>query len=304
LDGDGLGASLGLWHALKAAGVSCRQVYEPPVPVVFEFLPGADQRDECAESLPDTFNLAVVDCGALDRIGRLARHADRAGTIVNIDHHVSNRFFGDLNYVDCGASSCGELVYRLLKTAGVALTEEAAVCLYTAIVTDTGRFSYANTTAECIEICGALVRAGCNPAALSDRIYNSQPQSVVRLMGLAIGTLRLHAGERIGTVEITRRMFERTGTRPVDTQGFADIPLSVSGVVASALLKEMRDGPDAPWVKVSLRSRPSGNAVDVCAVAQALGGGGHSQAAGCELRGTLAEARDKVVGMLSETLEP
>ena len=168
-------------------------------------------------------------------------------------------------------------------------------------MTDTGRFSYSNTGAECLEICAELVRAGCNPCELSDRIYRSPPEPLVRLQGLAIGTLRVEADGRIATIEITREMFERTGTQPVDAQGFADIPVSVKGVMASALLKEM-PAAGGPWVKVSLRSRACQDGVDVCAVAQAFGGGGHARAAGCELKGGLAPARSAVVGRLREEL--
>ena len=100
LDGDGIGASLALWHALRWAGVRCAQIFESPVPAVFEFLSGLDQRAGSVDELPDRFHLAVVDCSSLSRIGSLARHMDRVDRIVNIDHHVSNDLFGHVNYVE------------------------------------------------------------------------------------------------------------------------------------------------------------------------------------------------------------
>lgn len=302
LDGDGIGAALALWHSLKGRGLECAVFFEPPVPAVFGFLPGADQRVSSLDELPERFHLAVLDCGSLDRIGSLARLADRAVRIVNIDHHVTNDAFGHINYVDRSAGSCGELVYRMITAGGSPITKEIADCLFTAIVTDTGRFCYANTTGESFEICARLVSAGCRPHELVDRICCSPSPDLVRLQGLAIGTLRFEEKGRIATMEITSEMFERTGIRPVDTQGFADIPVFVQGVMASALLKETPPESGCPGVKVSLRSRPGDGAVDVCAVAESFGGGGHRHAAGFEMEGSLADARRAVVGRLRREL--
>lgn len=301
IDGDGLGASLGLWHALRDAGVECRQFYDSAIPVAFEFLPGVGQRAQSPQELPERFQLAVVDSGSLGRIGVMAHHVDRAAVILNIDHHATNSQFGLVNYVDPTASSCGEIIYRLLQAGGAAVTEEIADCLYTAIVTDTGRFSYANTTAASLAICGRLVQAGCRPELLADRLYFSQPQALVRLQGMAISTLSLAAGGRIATMAITREMFERAGAHAVDTQGFAELSVGISGVHVSALLKEMQEKPG--WVKVSLRGRASVDGVDVRAVAEAFGGGGHRYAAGCEFEGSIEQARETIVARLHRSLE-
>ena len=303
-DGDALGAGVALWHALRNAGVQCSQFYEPPLPAVFEFLPGLEGRARSVQELPERFQLVVLDAGSLDRVGALAHEAPRAVRIINIDHHRTNSLFGHVNYVDPRASCCGEMVYGILRAAGVALTPEIAGCLFTAIATDTGRFSYANTTPQSLEVCAALMRAGARPWELADRIYCSRPPSLLRLEGMALGSLRLEAEGRIATMEITRAMYDQTGTHSVDTQEFADLPLSIRGVQTSALLKELEPGPGAPRVKVSLRSRPSEDSVDVCAVAEAFGGGGHRHAAGCELHGSLPEARRRVVEMLRRHVKP
>ena len=302
LDGDGIGAALGLWHGLRDAGVSCTQSFDSPVPEVFRFLPGLEEQ-RSPEQLPDRFHLAVVDCGSLDRVGPPAEHADRAIRTLNIDHHVTNDQFGDVNYVDREASSCGELVYRILQAGGVTLTPQIGECLYTAIVTDTGSFSYGNTTREAFEICARLVEAGARPWELCERIFFSPPENVVRLKGEAIDSLRLDADGRLGTVAISNEMFRRTGTRSVDTQGFADIPISVRGVEASALLKEICADSRPSYVKVSLRSRPGPDSVDVCAVAESFGGGGHRHAAGFEFEGALQEARRVVTDVLTRELD-
>lgn len=303
LDGDGIGAALALWHGLRSEGVPAHFRLEPPIPSVFDFLPGLGERLRSFDTLPSRFHLVVVDCGSLTRIGALADYADRAADIVNIDHHRTREDFGDHHFVREKVSSSGELVYRVLEAAGVEITPEIAVPLYVAILTDTGSFSYGNTTRSAFEICARLVEAGASPWRIAERIFYSPPARVVRLKGMAIGTLRLEHDGRIATCQITRETFERTGTRPVDTQGFADIPISVEGVEASALLKELSPEHDPHYVKVSLRSRASVDSVDVSEVAESFGGGGHRHAAGCELEGPLETARERVVETLRRRLE-
>ena len=302
IDGDGLGAALALWHALRNRGVACCAFFDSPIPAAFAFLPGLPQALVGPEQLPRRFQLAAIDCGSLDRTGRLADYADRAAVVLNIDHHSTNAQFGDVNYVDSAASSSGEMIYRILAAGGAPITREIADNLYTAIITDTGRFSFGNSTAEAFEICGRLVRAGCRPDLLADRLYFSPPEPLVRLQTMVMATLRLAAGGRIATMEITREMFERTGTHAMDTQGFADLPIGIQGVCVGALLKEMQEGPGR--VKVSLRGRPSVEGVDVCSVAESLGGGGHRYAAGCELEGDIEQARRTIVDKLRGSLKP
>ena len=304
LDGDAVGAALALWHGLRQAGAACIQVYEPPVPAVFGFLPGLDGQVELPEGLPERFHLAVVDCASLDRVGRLAGYADRAVKTVNIDHHLTNASFGDLNYVRHDASSSGELVYRILAAGSAAIDADIAQCLYTAILTDTGRFSYTNTTAAALEICSRLLKAGARPWEVSERLYGSHPEQLVRLKAATLSTLQLEADGRIATMQITEQMLRDCGARSIDTQGFSDLPMAVAGVEASALLKEITPEGRPPYVKVSLRSRASSDGVDVCAVAAAFGGGGHRRAAGCEFTCGIAEARAAVVERLRRSLAP
>ena len=302
LDGDGIGGTLALWHALRGAGVRCAHIFESPVPAVFEFLSGIEQRAASVDELPERFHLAVVDCSSLDRIGSLAGHTDRVDRIVNIDHHATNSLFGHVNYVERDVSSCGELVYRTIEAGRAPITKEIADCLFTAILTDTGRFCYANSTMQCFEICAGLVRAGARPYELADKIYYSPPPAVVRLHGLAMSSLRLEDDGRLATMQITEEMFRQTGTRAADTQGFADIPVFVKGVDVSVLLKELPAESGCRGIKVSLRSRPGDDGVDVCAVAQDFGGGGHRHAAGFEVEAPLAEARSAVVERLRREL--
>ena len=297
LDGDGIGAALALWHGLKQRGVETCHFFQRPIPSMFGFLEGLDECCADPADLPDSYNLVVVDCGGLDRVGRLAEQLTGALNTVNIDHHGSNTCFGDLNYVDPAASSCGEMVYELLEAGGVPLTRQIAECIFTAIVTDTGQFSHQDTTPEALSICAECVRAGARPHELVERLFMSPSPAQVKLRHLALGTLRFHARGRVATMLITRDMFHQTGLGPEDTEGFAEVPISIQGVQASALLKEM---PGCDYIKVSMRSQ---NSVDVCAVARAFGGGGHTHAAGCEIRDALESVRQTVADRLTARIQ-
>ncbi len=296
LDGDGIGSALALWHALRGRGVEVHAFFEPPTPPMFDFLAGMDCCCRDARLLPDSYTLAVLDCGSLSRVGDQADLLTGRTRTINIDHHGSNVLFGDINYVDSGASSCGEMIYELLKGAGVPLTTEIADCLYTAIVTDTGQFSHQGTTPAALRVCAECMAAGAEPHTLASRLFQSPTPEQIKLRHLAVGTLEFHDHGRLATMLITGEMFARTGLGPIDTEGFAEVPIGIQGVEASALLKQM---PGCDYIKVSMRSR---DLIDVCAVARAFGGGGHVHAAGCEIDDSLENARGAIVEQLESQL--
>jgi len=274
LDGDAVGSVLALWHGLRDRGLPAHLFFQPPTPVMFHFLPGMERRQEDPAQLPGSYNLVVIDCGTFDRVGEAADRLTGRVRTVNIDHHDGNAFFGDINYVMPSASSCGEMIWGLLAAADVALSVPMADCLFTAIVTDTGQFSHQDTTPQALHVCAECVGAGARPHELVRKLFLSPSPAQVKLRHLALGTLRFYNGGRI----------------------FAEVPVSIQGVCASALFKEI---PDCDYIKVSMRSREQ---VDVRQVACLFGGGGHRHAAGCEIHDTLANARAAVVRQLEQHL--
>lgn len=293
LDGDGAGSVLALWHGLKVRGLDARPLFQRPIPSVFGFLPGMGDSCAGAGQLPPAYHLAVLDCGTFERLGDLGQALSGRVRMVNIDHHTGNSQFGDVNWVEPAASSCGEMVTALLAAGGVALTPQIAECILAAIMSDTGQLSHEDTTPEAFAACGECVRAGARPHEVVRRLFCSPSPAQVKLQQLALASLRFYCEGRLATMDISRRMLEATDLQPADTEGFAELPISIQGVEVSALLKEM---PGCDYIKVSMRSRQS---LDVCAVARAMGGGGHVHAAGCEVRGSLAGARRIVVGRLT-----
>ena len=187
-DGDAIGSMLGLGIAAENAGKIVRASYGSPFLGIsgYEFLPGrllVPPSEIAAE--PEL--LVVLDVGAPDRLGELAENASKAKTVVVLDHHVTNDGFGDIAVVDGDAAATGELVYDLLSILGWAITPEIADCLHTALMTDTGRFTYSNTTERTLEIASALVAAGARPTEISRHVYEESPFAYLKVAAIARG---------------------------------------------------------------------------------------------------------------------
>jgi bifunctional oligoribonuclease and PAP phosphatase NrnA len=296
-DGDAIGSEMGLARILRRLGKSAVVWNRDPTPPVYLRLPGTDRihvGEEPPAGFPDVFDgFIVLECPSPDRTG-LEAHLG-AKPILNLDHHLGNQHYGAINWVDTAAPAVGEMVYRLAQALKVALDPETASSLYLTLVTDTGGFRFSNSTPAAFEAAAALVRDGAQPEHVSQWLYESQPLSAIRLLGEMLPTLTLHTDGRIATVRLTREMFERVGAGPGDSEGLIDVPRSVAGVEAVALLRQKEDG----TYKVSLRSRGE---VDIEKIARHYGGGGHRNAAGFSFEGDAADLERQVVEALSAAL--
>ncbi|MEM9592744.1 MAG: bifunctional oligoribonuclease/PAP phosphatase NrnA [Acidobacteriota bacterium] len=273
-DGDAIGSSLGLARVLRAAGKVAQVWTRDAPPRIYRALPDSDSihvGTEPPTGFPGDFDAAVVlECPSLDRCGL---DALPKLPLLNIDHHLGNHMYGEVDWVDTAAPAVGAMVFRLAKALGVTVDPDTADALYLTLVTDTGGFRFSNTTVEAFESAADLVRAGATPARVSHWLFESQPESVLRLLGEMLQSLELHDGGRVATARLTRGMVERAGAQPGDSEGLIDYPRSIAGVDAVALFRDLEDG----RIKVSLRSRGT---VDVERVARSHGGGGHKNAAG------------------------
>jgi len=280
-DGDAIGSELGLARVLRRLGKGAVVWNRDETPSVYRPLPGSDRVHSGAEppaGFPEKFDCVVVlECPSPDRTG-LEEHLT-ALPIINIDHHLGNQHYGAVNWVDSAAPAVGEMVFRLAQALKVALEPDIASCLYLTLVTDTGGFRFSNATPAAFEAAAALVREGAHPEQVAQWLYESQPLSVVKLLGELLQTLELHDGGRIATVRLDPEMFARAGASPGDSEGLIDQPRSIAGVEAVALIRRRDDGTH----KVSLRSRGE---VDVEKVARHNGGGGHRNAAGYAIEAT------------------
>ncbi len=294
-DGDGIGAGLALMHALKRLGKAVRFVCPSKVASLYAFLPGFEWiepvvDDAQAKALPACDLLISCDCGDRKRLGA-AIHAPRTA-LLNLDHHATNDRFGDLNLVDVDAESSGVVVQRLLERLGVALDRDLAICLYTTIVFDTGRFMHSNTTAHTFRWTAQLLDVGIDAAEINRRLTYTRTPLDLAVMRLGLEHLRVDADEStLAGIAIPADAIKRVG-EPEDWGDLVELPRSLLGNRVAYLARE-RD--DRKSVRVSLRSSPPWQ---VGPVAQAFGGGGHLLAAGCTVMGTLDQALGELLPRL------
>lgn len=296
-DGDSIGSTLAVVRTLRAAGYEAWAVGVDPVPRIYHFLAGWDTLFVPWEQVTGDWDLGVfLDCGDRERVGAAAPVLDRCRVTLNIDHHATNTLYGDYYWVDGSAAACGEQAYRLLKQLGHPIDRDAAIALYTALVTDTGSFAFNSVTPETHRIAANLVAAGVRPYDVAQEIFENDSPERVRLMAAALGTLSLHAGGRVATVKVTQAMLAASGAQPEDVDGLVNHARAVRGVEVAALLRETEDG----TVRVNLRSRRT---VDVARLAQQFGGGGHARAAGCTLAAGIDTALARIVAAVTAGLE-
>jgi phosphoesterase RecJ-like protein len=292
-DGDALGSGLALQRLIRKMGkdatVRVRDGFGKPL----YNIPGAPEvtiSDVLPADYPDAYDAVfTMECPEVERTG----YAVLPGPVVNIDHHLGNTMYGEINYLDLDAPSVGEMILQLNRHhLRLPLDRETAIAMYVSLATDTGFFRYHNTTLRTFEAAEELVRAGVIPGDVSLWINESVTRGSIQLLGLCLNTLDLSADGRIATIELPRRFFADVGATPEDTEGIVNYGRMIEGVLVSALLKEGDDG-----TRVSLRAKPG---VDVQAVAAMFGGGGHKAASGCTIPLPLADAKRKLISILQE----
>ncbi|GAB4556975.1 MAG: bifunctional oligoribonuclease/PAP phosphatase NrnA [Geothermobacteraceae bacterium] len=292
-DGDALAATLALVNALRRIGKQVVAYNQDPVPKDLEFLPGSHA---VVSHLDDgrRFDVGfILDAGSLDRAGsHLADHCDR---LVNIDHHPFSEIAGALNYVDTGASATGVMVWRILEEMGYDFDPDVATCIYTAVLADTGSFRYSNADREAFEVAGRMVDLGVNPWEISSRLYESQPEERLHLLGMALGTLEVSPCGRFASIVVTEDMYRMTGANAEHTDRFINYPRSIEGVEVAIFYRQV----GRREYKVGFRSA---GRIDVGELARRLGGGGHHNASGALAEGTIELVKARVSNMIEEAL--
>jgi len=293
-DADSLGSALGFALALRASGRRVRVVVPEPLPRLLEYLPGFETVETGGAPLGDT--VFTFDCATLPRFGERRDEVERAATVVNIDHHLSNTAFGSINLVDGSASATGQVVYQLLGLLGARITAAVATNLYAALLTDTGGFRHENTTEAALRLGAALVAAGADPSWVALKSYKSRSLSQVRLEGLSIAGMVAELGGSLLWSEVTEVMLDQSGADMQESEGIIDALQSIATMEIAILFKETT--PDR--TKISVRTREPFDATDVCTP---FGGGGHRRAAGAELGEALPDARRLVLEVARRLIE-
>jgi bifunctional oligoribonuclease and PAP phosphatase NrnA len=277
-DGDALGSLLATTLALRQLGKDAEMLLtgEAPLPREYHFLAlDGLLREEPADAVERV--LVAVDCANADRIGPDQTPLERAPLVLDIDHHHDNTRFGNVNLIVASASSTGELLRDVFAELGVEITPEIAEPLYVALVTDTGRFQYSNTTPKALRLAAELVDAGADVHAVFQEVYESVEFAKLKLLARALERARVLEGGRIVVSDLVRSDFADVGAAEAYSEGIIDYLRAVEGAELAVLIREPpRDS--GPTHRVSLRA--SIDELDVSAIARIFGGGGHRQAAG------------------------
>ena len=297
-DGDAIGSLLACSAYLKKGNRFITVYMQDPVPKNFRFLPGVDMVvHDLAPLKGSRYDVCLVlDSTDWERVGGRPDSDIDLGTIINIDHHVSNRGFGDLNLVDPGASATAEIIFDILSGLNGPLAEDVATCIYTGIMSDTGCFTYSNTNARAFEISRTLVEWGVRPDMVAEQINESYPIARLEMLREALNTLEFSDDMTIGAMTISQEMFQKTNSGPDIIEDFIDYPRFVAGVKVAVLFRELPEG----GYKVSFRSRSS---LDVSKVAAHFGGGGHTNASGCTVLMPIDQVKELVFGVVRNAVK-
>ena len=290
-DGDALGSLLAMTIALRQLGkdVAMHLAGAGALPREYAFMPLDGLLRELPEDMEER-TLVAVDCAKADRMGPDTTPIDRAQRVINIDHHHDNSRFGDVNLIVADASSTGEVLRDVFAALGVELTPEIAEPLYIALVTDTGRFQYTNTTPKSLRLAAELVEAGADIHAVFQQVYESVEFAKLKLLARALERARVLEGGLIVVSYLVRTDFAEVGAAEPYSEGIIDYLRAVEGAELAALIREPpRDDAER---RVSLRA--SIDELDVSAIARSFGGGGHRQAAGFSSEASIDEITELI----------
>ena len=299
-DGDAVGSVLALFNALKSLNKDCYIISKDTLSENLKFLKGSDEiTGEITEPVDETDIVVVLDCGNLERVS--ANLKKFTGTIVNIDHHLSNDKYGDINYIDSNAAATAEIVFELLNLMGINFDEANSVikdigtCMYTSIVTDTGGYRHSNVTERTHKISATLKKIGVDNTFIYQSLFDNKDFSRIKLIGKALSNMQLILNGKVALLELDKAFTEDLGIDIGDTSDIISYGLQIKGVEVTLLLKEVEDG-----VKASLRAK---SYVDVRKIAEVFGGGGHIRAAGIKIKNiSMEEAKYEILNEIQKEL--
>jgi len=295
-DGDCIGSQLGLALALKNEGKRVTVWNQDAVPQKYKFLNPDGMFEKPRQG--ENFDCVIAtDCASFERLGKVGDCISERKVFINIDHHVSNTRYADVNWISPREPSCGELIYRLIKVARWPITKPIADLLFTGISTDTGSFQYANTRPGTFHAAAELVTRGANLAKICDEVYQSYPLSRAKLLKHVYSKFRLTDHDRIAWFWLKQKDLNRTGADSNDTEGLIDHIRAIEPVVIACVFEEI----DPEMTRISLRSKNA--LVNVSEICGQFGGGGHPAAAGARIAGTPLSTQRKVIAAIKRALK-
>ena len=301
-DGDAISSLLALGLALDMLDKKVTLYNASPIPAVYRFLPAVEQIVGHTKEAAAYDAALSLDCGHLSRVGEVYTKVSQIPVIINIDHHITNTCFGDIQLIDPDASSTAEIVYRLIKALKAPINKAIAMAIYTGILTDTGSFRFSNTNQAAFAISQEMVQYGVKPYSVAQHVFGTYSLGRIKLLNLALDSIEISDNGKLSIMTLTNDMFEETGTQPEDVDGMINYARRIEDVKVAALIQEQKNGNTNSGklrdFHVSLRSDGT---VDVAAIAGAFGGGGHSSAAGFQVKTSMTKLKSDII-TLSDNL--
>jgi phosphoesterase RecJ-like protein len=292
-DGDSIGSQLAMAYALRALGKHVHIVNKDAAPGPIMAFPGVSDI-EIADEVRGEFDAAIImECGDLARTG--VSGLDRS-FVINIDHHPGNTEYGQINWFDPSAAACGEMVFDVVKALGVPLSVEIATHVYMAILTDTGSFHYSSISPRTFDICKETLEAGVDPVAVARNIYDSNNMGRLKLFGAVLSAMQIDQSGRIAIVYLDHEMAREAGGTYEDTEGLINLPLTVKEILAVVFFKQT----EGEEYRVSMRSKGD---IDIGAIAKEFNGGGHKNAAGCTVHGSIDALQKQFLDLIEGAID-
>jgi phosphoesterase RecJ-like protein len=297
-DGDAIGSQLGLGFSLLAAGKSVRLFNEDGLPDSLAFLRGSERIERPPTEPVDVEVVIALDTATRPRLGDACLHAASAGKLwLNIDHHISNPGYGDLNLIDATSPATGEILYELIAALDLPLPEESRDALYVAVSTDTGSFQYPSTTAKTYDMAADLIRRGLDVGTINSKTYDNHPFRRLELLRVLLNSLELSAEGMVAHWTLSENTRVALALNAEDSEGLIDVIRAIRGVQVAVFFEELPDGK----VRVSMRSKD--RRYDVCQIAAEFGGGGHALAAGIRMKDPLDQAKARVLAAIQRRID-
>ncbi|WP_010292734.1 DHH family phosphoesterase [Clostridium senegalense] len=294
-DGDSLGSATALMLALKSLNKNVQVLCKEEIPNAFSYLKIAEEINIEEYKPQENIDLVIVlDCGDKKRINAELDFENRKYSIINIDHHMSNEMYGDINYVSVESAAVGEIVFNIIRMLKIHITENMGAGIYTSLLTDTGSFRHSNTTKVTHEIAGYLIENGLNFSEIHRKIFDNKEFNRVKLYGKVIEKMEMQCENNAVFMYLNKTDLESLGIEQSDTSDLLVFGTKIKGADVTALIKEADNG-----VKVSLRSKEK---VDVRKIAEGFNGGGHVRAAGFYYESTMEEIKEKLIAILEKEL--
>jgi len=295
-DADALGSTIAFALWLRDCGKEVTAYNEEGSTSKFHYLP-CHEIVSLPPATPQKFDVFVaLDTSVKNRLGTVNKAIAPGTTILNIDHHISNENYGDLNFIDASAPATGQILLEFFQHVGARISAEMATNLFAAISTDTGSFQYAGTNERTFAAASHLISCGVDVPGLSRAMYDSQPRRRFELLRHALNTAEFHCDDRIATFSLPMDLVERLKVLPEDNEGIIDHLRSIDGVEAAVFFEELPEG------KVRVSARSKFPRIDVCKVCKQFEGGGHAMAAGARVDGTLAQVKNDFLKALSDEI--